>query len=207
MSAKTKTLSSSEIVCSTSAGHRLVALFFNMQTVSVKRDDNMGRYLTAQIDFEAGQTVLEEEAQLRNEPSMHSIQFEPSKHAYTYESGVLKFAEHSCEPNCAVSIGELRTKDSSNSELVTVRLVALRNILAGERVGFNYNTSDWAFNSPFKCVCSAESCAKNIQGFSFLSEQQQYSLVQRIGQEHLSKAVLCTWGKNKASQTVAGHGI
>lgn len=60
-----------------------------------------------------------------------------------------EFVNHSCEPNCGI--------DGS------VRLVAMRDIMAGEEITFDYAMSESA-GYRMACACGAPSCRKVVTG-------------------------------------------
>ncbi|PXF40272.1 Histone-lysine N-methyltransferase, H3 lysine-36 specific [Gracilariopsis chorda] len=157
--------------------------------VTPRHDEKKGLVLVADQHIRRGAVIIEEQAEILDRASMHSVQYTPSKHAHTFEGGILKLAEHMCEPNCGIAIVPVAA-DSSNAERVLVKLVALRNISGGESVGFNYNTSDWCFSHPFQCECGANSCTGLIGGFSKLTSKQQQSLFELFDAPYIAEGVL-----------------
>ena len=57
-----------------------------------------------------------------------------------------------------------------------VTLVAIREIAAGEKLTFNYLTTEWDMAEPFACQCGAPDCFKDIAGFRHLPLNRRISL-------------------------------
>ena len=76
--------------------------------------------------------------------------------------GFLRFLNHSCSPNRGLKIMGKK-----------VKLVAIRNIKAGEEVTYDYSTT--MYNDPWllKCKCGSRNCRKIIGDFSTLPKKIQ----------------------------------
>jgi hypothetical protein len=61
---------------------------------------------------------------------------------------------HSCDPNAAMN-GR--------------NLVAVRAVLPGEEIAFDYNTNEYEMATPFLCRCGSPACAGLIRGFKYLT--------------------------------------
>ncbi len=81
------------------------------------------------------------------------------------------FINHSCDPNCVIRF-----------EGETPVLFVLKNMLEGEELTFDYNTTDWdmyeqeaSANSDiaFSCRCGTAKCVGDIKGFRYLSDSQR----------------------------------
>lgn len=152
--------------------------------------DDLGKYLKTDVDVRCGQVILDELAELRSAPSRHSIQFDASKHAYLFQGGSLMYIEHMCTPNCAVSLERLLIEDQDGDYgRVRIKLTAIADVPSGNRLGFNYNTTDCAMSTPFECVCGLPMCVGTVRGFSFLDRAQRRMLVDSVGEHFLSPAV------------------
>ena len=90
----------------------------------------------------------------------HAIQISPSKYLYADEPGVL--INHSCEPNAGLND--------------IICLVALRDIIAGEEVCFDYSTSMMERSWVMPCQCGSTICRGVIEDFDMipLETQQAY---------------------------------
>lgn len=69
------------------------------------------------------------------------------------------FINHSCEPNCGVS--------------GNVVLVALRDICAGEELGYDYATTDGSDYDEFECACGTASCRGKVTGHDWMLPELQ----------------------------------
>ena len=90
---------------------------------------------------------------LPKEIADHAIQFSDNEWIDVNDS---RFINHSCEPNCGFK-GKFQ-------------LVAMRDIIPGEQVTFDYDMSedsDWKM----ECKCSSSSCRKIIGSFKNLPEK------------------------------------
>ena len=82
---------------------------------------------------------------------------------------MLQYLNHSCDPNIFV--------DTARMEVV-----ALRDVGAGEELGFFYPASEWHMAQPFECLCGAAKCLKRIAGADTLPPEalQRYRLTDFI---------------------------
>lgn len=82
--------------------------------------------------------------------------------------GADDYVNHSCEPNAMVSVTPSR-----------VSLLAMRRIMPGEEVTFDYSTSstesyeEWSMD----CRCGTPSCRARISGFHTVPEARRAELV------------------------------
>ena len=65
-------------------------------------------------------------------------------------------------------------------EPLTNNLVAARDIKPGERITFNYLTTEYEMAESFACRCGHEGCYNMIRGFKYLSQQQRIDLLNRF---------------------------
>ncbi|WP_366524565.1 SET domain-containing protein-lysine N-methyltransferase [Nannocystis sp.] len=94
--------------------------------------------------------------------AQHTIQIDEHRHqAGTGE--IDDYLNHSCDPNCALVFDRLE-------------LVALRPLVAGEELSFNYLSSEWDMAAPFRCGCGAAGCMRSISGFRWLAPAEQDAL-------------------------------
>jgi hypothetical protein len=77
------------------------------------------------------------------------------------------FLNHQCQPNCRVIFDGAQ-----------VWLEAAIDILAGEELGFHYDTTEHDFrgHGSFICRCGSRECLGPIEGFRYLSRRQQRKL-------------------------------
>ena len=69
------------------------------------------------------------------------------------------FINHSCDPNCGPS--------------GNVVLVALRDIAAGEELGYDYATTDGSDYDEFECDCGASLCRGKVSGHDWMLPELQ----------------------------------
>ena len=134
--------------------------------------------VVAEQNIEQGEVVLELTGEWKHKPSRTTIQL-GEKHI---DSGIGGYVNHSCEPTCAVLV---RIKDMTFKEQfvpwkVGIKgtltsmiigepkpvLVAVKPILKGEEVTFNYNQTEECLAEPFDCICGSEKCMGKITGWN-----------------------------------------
>lgn len=76
--------------------------------------------------------------------------------------GIGDFINHSCNPNCGIKI-----------ENNKVWLIAIKKILTGEEIGWDYSTTMDEDNWEMICNCGEENCRKRIRDFKYLPEEIQ----------------------------------
>jgi len=111
-----------------------------------------------------GSIVLEFSGDVRPTPARFSVQVGVNEHIHPDDDALTngnalrfawRFLNHSCAPNCRVA-GRV--------------LVALRDLVAGEELTFDYNATEWSMAEPFACACGA--CGGSIvRGFAHLDAQ------------------------------------
>lgn len=79
--------------------------------------------------------------------------------AGTPEPEPADFINHSCDPNCVIS--------------GNVVLVARRDILVGEELGYDYATTDGSDYDEFECVCGTVLCRGKISGHDWMLPELQ----------------------------------
>lgn len=127
--------------------------------------------------------ILHLEGVVIQEPTKYSIQVDTHQHLeipeninpFSISAYHWKFLNHSCLPN-----GYFNMQDK------TFR--ALKNILKGEEITFNYNTTEYKLATPFQCQCHSGNCYGEIKGFRFLSLKQQNE-IQHLLVPHLLQTV------------------
>lgn len=91
--------------------------------------------------------------------SVHSIQIAFDSHAIF---PLVRFINHSCEPNCAVKL---------DSDLITANVFALQDIADGEELTLDYAVFEGSIeNFPPSCLCGSASCRGTITGFKDLPQ-------------------------------------
>jgi len=99
----------------------------------------------------------------------------------------LVFANHSCDPNMGFDI--------SSVDRTVWRVIALKDIAAGDAITFFYPTTEWdAWGGGFKCACGTAACIGHYGGAIRLSQ------VQLLKYEYVSPHIYSLAKK-------AGHGV
>lgn len=112
--------------------------------------------------------ILHLEGVVIQQPTKYSIQVGIHQHCeipeeinpFSTSAFHWKFLNHSCSPN-----GYFNMEDK------TFR--ALKNILSGEEISFNYNTTEYELAAPFQCRCHSANCYGEIKGFRYLSLEER----------------------------------
>jgi hypothetical protein len=80
-------------------------------------------------------------------------------------AGPIKYTSHSCDPN-----SKMEPKNSG------CKLIAIKDISAGETLSFDYETTEWDMSAPFDCLCGASNCKKVIKGYKHLSDEARSAM-------------------------------
>lgn len=93
----------------------------------------------------------------------HSIQVDEGYFLIPHDrSEIGDFVNHSCDPNCGIK-GQ-------------VSLVAMRNILPGEEICYDYAMTDASDYDEFECACGSDTCRGKVAGTDWMNEfiQKKY---------------------------------
>ena len=136
-----------------------------------------GRGVFAARDIAEGEEILKfsgpiislEEAEAKGETAANPLQIGPDQFIDLEEPGVL--ANHSCEPNAGI--------------LDDSRLVAIREIVQGEEIFYDYSTTVSDDPWEMECLCDTPLCRGKIGDFKDLPTEvkQRYlrlNIVQRF---------------------------
>jgi len=125
-----------------------------------------GKGLFTTAAFRAGETVLELDGELRTEADRHSIQVDVERHLHPHPAALAEgesapvpwwFLNHSCTPTVRID-GR--------------RVVAVRDLAAGEPLVFDYDATEWSLASPFRCGCGA--CGgRLVRGYGHLDPDER----------------------------------
>src|SRR3989344_6829156 len=143
----------------------------NGEKAVIKDAGDKGKGLFAITNIQKGEVIFNWEGELIYEAEMaswlpsdvrdHAIQFAPDKWIDTNREG--RYSNHSCNPNAGIE--------------GLFKLVALRDIPAGEEITWDYDTtenSDWVMET---CRCGSQDCRKLIKGYRFLSKETKEKLL------------------------------
>lgn len=140
--------------------------------IEVRTHDGFAGVFAARA-FTKGEHVFRLTGDVHRRPSKYSIQIDVDRHVEPREGGngapassstSWRYLNHSCDPNLEV-------------EFDATRLVARRDVAAGEELSFNYLTTEWDMAAPFECRCGAAGCFGYVGGFKHLPADQRKRLI------------------------------
>ena len=100
-------------------------------------------------DFAPGEMIMEVAVDVElDHPSRFTLQLGVGRHV---DAGEIRYLNHSCAPNAYFAASARR-------------LVAEREIRAGDEVSIFYPASEWDMACPFLCECGADSCIEFVTG-------------------------------------------
>lgn len=132
--------------------------------------------LSASKAFAAGEEICDFSAgEITDTPTYLTVQLGINKHI-TLQPAFLQYINHGCDPNIFF-------------DTTSMKLIALKQIAAGDEFRFFYPSAEWEMAQPFVCQCGAPCCIQLIQGASFLSTEtlSKYRLTDFIQQQLLQK--------------------
>jgi hypothetical protein len=163
----------------------------------VVREGPLGRGIHARRLIQPGEQILEFSGVILNhrqviamgEAQAYALQIGPDRYIDTEPLG--RFTNHSCAPNAGVVDDQL--------------LVALRPILPGEEVRFDYSTTMSENYWTLQCRCGAAECRGIIKDFHLLPPtlQEQY-LARRIVQAFIVREWQQRDGRGRELQLLFG---
>jgi hypothetical protein len=104
------------------------------------KKDHTGEGLYAARTYRPGDIVVEfEQVEWRSERDRYTVEHPFGGHLF---HPVLAKTAHSCEPNCRVSF-----RDRA--------LVAIKPIIAGGQISFDYRSTEHQISHPFDCLCGS----------------------------------------------------
>jgi len=133
--------------------------------------------LFARQSFQPGEMIAEFWAgTIASEPTYLTVQVDVGKHI-TLQPEFLQYINHSCAPNVFF-------------DTTLMKVVALKEIAAGEELTFFYPSTEWKMTQPFYCYCGSANCLGEIKGAAFLTEEtwKQYTLTNFIQQQLAKRA-------------------
>lgn len=94
----------------------------------------------------------------------HSHASQIGKNDYVLHAGSISKVNHSCDPNCGISVNETGAHD----------FVAIREIIAGEEITFDYAMRNYGIGYfPKHCGCGAKECRGEITGWKDLPDERK----------------------------------
>lgn len=137
-----------------------------MSSVAVIRADSEYR-LVANRPVAEGELLFTIEGELTSTPNRYTVQIDHDVHIDVpgeYDSeGILdrfywRFMNHSCDPTVCI-----RGRS----------VISLKPVSFGQDITFNYNTTEFDMAEPFACRCGSVRCARQVQGFRYLSGEER----------------------------------
>lgn len=126
--------------------------------------------LVAARDFAPGEVIgTATGCPVVDAPSIFTVQVSATKHVDP-EFTTLEKANHSCEPNCDAMV-------DVDSALFGLR--AITAIPAGTPLSFDYCTTEWSMDAPFRCECGSATCRGEIRGFNHMNAATKATLLPR----------------------------
>ncbi|NEO62383.1 MAG: SET domain-containing protein [Moorea sp. SIO4G2] len=128
--------------------------------VSVVKTHNKGKGVFADKKFDVGEIVLVGKPVAKSpERTWQTLQLDINTHVRMDEP--FELVNHSCDPNCGIKLNEFNGYS----------LVAMKEIIQGEEVTFDYCMSEWISIAVPNCNCQSNICRGSINGGKFLSDQ------------------------------------
>jgi len=94
----------------------------------------------------------------------HSHASQVGKHKYVLHGGLITKVNHSCGPNCGISVNATGAHD----------YVAIKDISIDEEITFDYAMRNYKINYfPVKCMCGSINCRGEVTGWQGLSNEKK----------------------------------
>lgn len=119
--------------------------------------------------IKANELIFEYQAPIVYSPTKFTLQIDEGSHIDSLPEHEWRYLNHSCDPNAKVADVSVNTTKTEGK----FSLIALRDILNGEEITFNYNTTEFEISSPFECNCQTAQCLEFIKGYKYLSNEEK----------------------------------
>ena len=94
----------------------------------------------------------------------HSHASQIGENKYVLHAGSISKVNHSCDPNCGISVNETGAHD----------FIAIRDIIADEEITFDYAMRNYGVNYfPKQCMCGSKICRGKITGWKDLPDERK----------------------------------
>jgi len=97
----------------------------------------------------------------------HSHASQIGKNEYAFHSGLITKVNHSCGPNCGISVNDTGAHD----------YISIKDIRVNEEITFDYAMRNYSIDYfPAKCMCGSVECRGRVTGWQSLSieKKQEY---------------------------------
>jgi len=126
--------------------------------------EGKGRGLFASVQYAPNDFLMSAKANAVSDMQCsHSIQTGWDKHVVMDLPAIL--INHSCDANVGIRDNELGAYD----------FFAIKDIVKGEELVWDYNASEWEISSPFQCACGSARCRGLLRGFKHDGEHVRRS--------------------------------
>ena len=116
--------------------------------------EGKGRGLLASRQFGRNDLIMSAKAiGVSDVRCSHSVQTGWDEHVVMDLPAIL--INHSCDANVGIQDNELGAYD----------FFAIKNIIKGEELVWDYNASEWEISTPFQCACGSARCQRLLRGF------------------------------------------
>ncbi len=120
-----------------------------------------GEGVVATRSFKAGETVMVGFIKKMLDRN-HSHASQIGENKYVFHAGLTSKVNHSCDPNCGISVNETGAHD----------YVAIRDIVVNEEITFDYAMRNYGVDYfPKQCICGSERCRGRITGWKDLPDE------------------------------------
>ena len=94
----------------------------------------------------------------------HSHASQTGENKYVLHAGSISKVNHSCNPNCGISVNETGAHD----------FVAMRDINVNQEITFDYAMRNYGVNYfPKQCMCGSKGCRGKITGWKDLPDERK----------------------------------
>lgn len=154
-----------------------------MQEKVYVSDSAIGRGVFAKLPLKPRETIFYMNGKLidfeKSIDYMGEYSVQIGRHSYVDPISPARFLNHSCEPNAGF--------------VDDVALIALKPILPGDEIRFDYSTTMLERHWELDCSCGAKLCRKRIRDFDLIPyEMQQFYLELGVVQSFILDEVSIT---------------
>ncbi len=134
-----------------------------VSTKVAAQENDTSKTLVAIKAISKNEEILKFTGHIVESPTKYTLQISRNKHLES-DNTSNDFLNHSCNPNTYICFEGLNLR-------------ALRDISPGERLTFNYLTTEWDMANKFICSCKEKNCFGFIAGFKYLTTEQRKPLI------------------------------
>ena len=129
----------------------------------LRASDRKGEGIFTTRSFKAGETVMTGMFEKIHEEN-HSHASQIGENEYVFHAGLISKVNHSCGPNCGISVNGTGAHDFK----------AMTEILVNEEITFDYAMRNYGVDYfPKQCMCGSETCRGSITGWKDLTDAKK----------------------------------